>query len=144
MSSRKLGLAIILSSVFGFIGCSGDSSSNAGGSNGGSFTLSCKVVSENPLVIESTQLGITTKTTFRLKDNRLETTMEFSQNVPADECEEYEDNSDYELISCSGKKIVTLSKEELSEEAFESSMVATKTECKESNGTTVRFDDEED
>ena len=54
MSFRKLSLTITLSAAFGLIACSSDS----GTSSNGTIKASCKVISEEPLVIEQSENGV--------------------------------------------------------------------------------------
>ena len=149
MSFRKLSLTITLSAAFGLIACSSDSGTSSNGtSNNGTIKASCKVISEEPLVIEQSENGVTTTTTFKLVDNRVEQTLQFNINIPSGGCKDYEDDSDVDLISCSGKTIVTRDKEETSEAEFNTSKKVMKASCKESDGTLINVtnsdDDEEE
>ena len=78
----------------------------------------------------------------------MEQTLQFNINIPSGGCKDYEDDSDVDLISCSGKTIVTRDKEETSEAEFNTSKKVMKASCKESDGTLINVtnsdDDEEE
>jgi hypothetical protein len=109
MSFRKLGIAVVLSSAFAFIACGDDSSSNSG------ETITCKIASKDPLVLDMDENGIHSTTTVELKENRLVETVKFDSNdhIPdsvfneifKQACDTYKQDPDYNdtTLSCSEK-----------------------------------------
>lgn len=136
---KKLSFGVALTAAFGLMACSDSSSSN-----GGSVTVSCKVVSQNPFTIKSTEGNISGTIKFELnKDGIVVETNEFATEAMQQEvCEERQDDSEYKEVECSGKKVVTYSSETMTEKEFKDYLESAEAWCKASDGKKVTIDDE--
>lgn len=135
MSFRKLGIAVVLSSAFAFIACGDDSSSNSG------ETITCKIASKDPLVLDMDENGIHSTTTVELKENRLVETVKFDSNdhisdsvfneIFKQACDTYKQDPDYNdtTLSCSEKTITAISRMEWTESEFKSIKNSFKKKC---------------
>ena len=111
MHALKLAPFIALA-TFGFIACDDSSSSSSNGT-------SCKVVSQEPLVIETVQEGVKSETTFKLEGNKVIETIKTDRDIPEEVCNSYKNDSDYGDIECNKNTVTTTSKDELSKKEFE-------------------------
>ena len=137
---KKLSFGLALTAAFGLMACS-DSSS---GGDGGTVTISCKVLKEKPLTIKSSEGPFSGTITYDLnKDGKVVETYEISSEAVAkDECEEMEKDEMYGEVTCTGKKIVGVYSETYSEKDFQDFVELMKEECIESDGKTVKLDDD--
>ena len=137
---KKLSFGLALTAAFGLMACS-DSSS---GGDGGTVTISCKVLKEKPLTIKSSEGPFSGTITYDLnKDGKVVETYEISSEAVAkDECEEMEKDEMYGEVTCTGKKIVGVYSEAVSEDDFQEFVEGLKEECIESDGKTVKLDDD--
>lgn len=102
-----------LTAAMGLVACS-DSSSNA------DVIENCKITSQDPFTFETTlQEGVTSVTTFELKEDKIVQTMFTIPNIPSEGCEELmENNEDYD-IDCSGNTFIATSKKSYTQSGFE-------------------------
>ena len=137
---KKFGMGLALTATFGLMAC-GDSSSS---SDGGKVTLSCKVLKEKPLTIKSTEGAFSETITYDLnKDGKVVETFEISSEAIAkDECAEMEKDEMYDEVTCTGKKIVGIYSDTYSEKEFQDFVKLMKEECIESDGKTVKLEDD--
>lgn len=137
---KKLSFGLALTAAFGLMACS-DSSS---GGDGGTVTISCKVLKDKPLTIKSSEGPFSGTITYDLnKDGKVVETYEISSEAVAkDECEEMEKDEMYGEVTCTGKKIVGVYSEAVSEDDFQEFVEGLKEECIESDGKTVKLDDD--
>lgn len=136
MFFRKLGMAVILSSVFALIACGDDSSSSSS-----ETVITCNIVSEDPLVLSTNEDGIKSTSTIELKDKRLVETVKFDSNdhIPdsvfneifKQACDTYKQDPDYNdtTLSCSEKTITAISRMEWTESEFKSIENSFKKKC---------------
>lgn len=136
---KKLSFGLALTAAFGLMACSDSSSSS-----GGSITVSCKVVSQNPFTIKSTEGNISGTVKFELnKDGIVVETNEFATEAMQQEvCEERQDDSEYKEVECSGKKVVTYSSDTMTEKEFKEHIESAEAWCKESDGKKIKIDDD--
>ena len=98
------GAAIVCS--LGLVAC-GDSSSSPSSKKGQDY---CKVVSSDPLVLETLEDGIYSKTSFEYSDERLVEKVEFDdQSIAKFACSSYMEDDDYGVVDCNGKSVVAYS-----------------------------------
>ena len=134
---KKIGLGIALTATFGLMSCEDSSSS----SSGGTVTVSCKVVSENPFTIKSSEAGIGGNITYELKDGKVVETYKFDNSSLADEeCKDMKKRSEYTKVTCDGKKIVAYTDDELTEARFKTYTKNLADYCKEMDGKKVDVD----
>ena len=112
MHALKLAPFIALMAAFGFIACDDSSSSSSNGT-------SCKVLSQEPLVIETVQEGVKSETTFKLEGNKVIETIKADRDIPEEVCNSYKNDSDYGDIECNKNTVTMTSKDELSKNEFE-------------------------
>ena len=80
----------------------------------------CKVVSKDPLVIESVSRGVASKTTIRYKDEKVVQLVEFDVAGAAKvACLEYKNDSDYGMVTCKDSSIFAIGKEKMSLSEYE-------------------------
>ena len=131
---KKIGLGIALTATFGLMSCEDSSSS----SSGGTVTMSCKVVSENPFSIKSSEAGFGGNVTYELKDGKVVETYKFDDSALAkEECQDMKESSGYTKVTCDGKKIVAYTDDELTETQFKTYTKNLANKCKEMDGKTV-------
>lgn len=131
---KKIGLGIALTATFGLMSCEDSSSS----SSGGTVTMSCKVVSENPFTIKSSEAGFGGNVTYELKDGKVVETYKFDDSALAkEECQDMKESSGYTKVTCDGKKIVAYTDDELTEAQFKTYTKNLANKCKEMDGKTV-------
>jgi hypothetical protein len=136
---NKIGFGLALTAAFGLMACS-DSSS---GSDNGKVTLSCKVVKESPLTIKGNAGGRSSATIIydRNADDKMVVSYDFtSQSDADDECESAQKDSEFEEVTCEGKKVVEVSAETSTEDDFKEMLNYIKEDCIESDGQTVTID----
>jgi len=137
---NKLGLGLALTAAFGLMACSSSSSSD-----NGKVTISCKVAKESPLTIKESA-GIRGSVTIiydRNEDGKMVVTYDFgSQSDADDECEDAQKDSEFEEVTCNGKKVVEVSSETATEKEFKALVDNIKEDCIESDGQTVTIDKE--
>ena len=132
---KKIGLGLTLTAAFGLMSCD-DSSST--GSSGGTVTISCKVVSENPFTIKSSEAGIGGNITYELKDGKVVETYKYDNSALAeDECEYLKSHGSYTKVNCDGKKIVAYTDDEQTEAQFKKYTKQLKDYCAEMDGKKV-------
>ena len=135
---KKIGLGIALTATFGLMSCEDSSSS----SSGGTVTMSCKVVSEDPFTIKSSEAGIGGNITYELKDGKVVETYKFDDSALAkEECQDMKERSGYTKVTCDGKKIVAYTNDEKTEAQFKTYTKNLANYCKEMNGKTVDIND---
>ena len=137
---NKLGLGLALMAAFGLMACSSSSSSD-----NGKVTLSCKVAKESPLTIKESA-GIRGSVTIiydQNEDGKMVVTYDFGNQSDADdECEDAQKGSEFEEVTCNGKKVVEVSSETATEKEFKALVDNIKEDCIESDGQTVTIDKE--
>lgn len=80
----------------------------------------CKVVSKDPLVIESVSGGVASKTTIRYKDEKVVQLVEFDVAGAAKvACLEYKNDSDYGMVTCKDSSIFAIGKEKMPLDEYE-------------------------
>jgi len=132
---KKIGLGLTLTAAFGLMSCD-DSSST--GSSGGTVTISCKVVSEDPFTIKSSEAGIGGNITYELKDGKVVETYKYDDSALAeDECEDLKSQGGYTKVKCDGKKIVAYTDDEKTEAQFKKYTKQLKDYCAELDGKKV-------
>ena len=98
----------------GIIGCGNDSSPAQG-----NYHAACQVVSTDPLVMESLEQGIYSKTFFSYEDERAFQTVVFeNEGIAKQACSAYKRDSDYGSVICNGNTIVAVSDEKLSSSEY--------------------------
>lgn len=112
----------------GLVAC-GDSSSSPSSKNGQDY---CKVVSSDPLVLETLEDGIYSKTSFEYSDERLVETVEFDNpSIAKFACSSYEEDEDYGEVECSGTSITAYSDERLTKNEYKRLLNTFLSMCKE-------------
>ncbi len=111
--------------AMGLVAC-GDSSSNAG-------IESCKVISENPLTLETVQQGVSVKITIDLIKDKVNQTIIADQDISEQSCREYSKDSDYEDVYCMGNKLITISKKSYTQTDFNKIEQQYINECNDAN-----------
>ncbi len=114
-----------ITAAMGLVAC-GDSSSNAG-------IESCKVISENPLTLETVQQGVSVKITIDLIKDKVNQTIIADQDIPEQSCREYSKDSDYEDVYCMGNKLITISKKSYTQSDFSKIKQQYISECNDTN-----------
>lgn len=114
-----------ITAAMGLVAC-GDSSSNAG-------IESCKVISENPLTLETVQQGVSVKITIDLIKDKVNQTIIADQDISEQSCREYSKDSDYEDVYCMGNKLITISKESYTQSDFSKIKQQYISECNDTN-----------
>ena len=116
----------------GLVAC-GDSSSSP--SKGQDY---CKIVSSEPLVLETLEEGIYSKTSFDYSDERLVEKVEYEdQSVAKWACSSYKSDDDYGEVECNGKSIIAYSSDRLTNSQYKKLLNMFVSMCKE-------YDDPED
>ena len=129
---KKIGLGLTLTAAFGLMSCE-DSSSTS--SSGGEVTISCKVVSEDPFTIKSSEAGISGNITYELIDGKVVETYKFDNSALAeDECEDMKSRKGYTKVKCDGKKIVAYTDDEQTEAQFKRYTKQLKDYCESMDG----------
>lgn len=135
---NKIGFGLALTAAFGLMACSSSSSSD-----NGKVTISCKVAKESPLTIKESA-GIRGSVTIiydQNEDGKMVVTYDFgSQSDADDECEDAQKGSEFEEVTCNGKKVVEVSSETATEKEFKDLVDNIKEDCIESDGQTVTID----
>ena len=132
---KKIGLGLTLTAAFGLMSCD-DSSST--GSSGGTVTISCKVVSEDPFTIKSSEAGVGGNITYELKDGKVVETYKYDDSALAkDECEDLKSRGGYTKVNCDGKKIVAYTDDEQTEAQFKKYTKQLRDYCAEMDGKKV-------
>ena len=135
---KKIGLGIILTASFGLMSCEDSSSS----SSGGKVTVSCKVVSEDPFTIKSSEAGIGGNMTYELKDGKVVETYKFDDSsIAKDECNDMKSRGGYSKVTCDGKKVVAYSEDEMTDAEFKQYKKSLKKYCEDMDGKTVDIND---
>ena len=136
---KKLSFGLAFIATLCLMACSGSSSSS-----GGSGTVSCEVVSQDPLTIKSTEGSVSGTIKYELnEDGVVVETSEFSTEAMQKEvCEEYKEDFEYSEVECSGKRIVTYSSRTMTEKEFEEYVESKKYMCKEIDGKKISIDDD--
>ena len=114
-----------ITAAMGLVAC-GDSSSNAG-------IESCKVISENPLTLETVQQGVSVKITIDLIKDKVNQTIIADQDISEQSCREYSKDSDYEDVYCMGNKLITTSKKSYTQTDFNKIEQQYINECNDAN-----------
>lgn len=114
-----------ITAAMGLVAC-GDSSSNAG-------IESCKVISENPLTLETVQQGVSVKITIDLIKDKVNQTIIADQDISEQSCREYSKDSDYEDVYCMGNKLITISKKSYTQSDFSKIKQQYISECNNTN-----------
>ena len=114
-----------ITAAMGLVAC-GDSSSNAG-------IESCKVISENPLTLETVQQGVSVKITIDLIKDKVNQTIIADQDISEQSCREYSKDSDYEDVYCMGNKLITISKKSYTQSDFSTIKQQYISECNDTN-----------
>ena len=136
---KKIGLGLTLTAAFGLMSCD-DSSST--GSSGGTVTISCKVVSENPFTIKSSEAGIGGNMTYELKDGKVVETYKFDDSsIAKDECNDMKSRGGYSKVTCDGKKVVAYSEDEMTDAEFKQYKKSLKKYCEDMDGKTIDIND---
>lgn len=112
MHTTKLASILALVAAFGFTACDDSSSSSSNGT-------SCKVTSQEPLVIETVQEGVKTVMTMKLEGNKVIETIKADRDIPDEVCNSYKNDSDYGDIECNKNTVTTTSKDEYNKSDFE-------------------------
>ena len=135
---KKIGLGIILTASFGLMSCEDSSSS----SSGGKVTVSCKVVSEDPFTIKSSEAGISGNMTYELKDGKVVETYKFDDSsIAKDECNDMKSRGGYSKVTCDGKKVVAYSEDEMTDAEFKQYKKSLKKYCEDMDGKTIDIND---
>ncbi|OWV26986.1 hypothetical protein B7988_02125 [Fibrobacter sp. UWB1] len=120
------GAAIVCS--LGLVAC-GDSSSSPSSKKGQDY---CKVVSSDPLVLETLEDGIYSKTSFEYSDERLVEKVEFDdQSIAKFACSSYMEDDDYGVVDCNGKSVVAYSGARLTKNEYKKLLNTFLSMCKE-------------
>lgn len=130
---RKSGIlaGISFSLCVGIIGCGNDSSPAQG-----SYQASCQVISTDPLVMESLEQGIYSKTSFRYEDERAFQTVEFeNSDIAKQACSSYKRDSDYGSVICNANTVVAVSDEKLSSSEYKRLVDMYLSSCKRIGGS---------
>lgn len=136
---KKIGLGLTLTAAFGLMSC--DDSSSAG-SSGGTVTISCKVVSEDPFTIKSDEAGIGGNITYELKDGKVVETYKYDDSALAkEECNDMKSRPDYTKVKCDGKTVVAYTDDEKTEAQFKKYTKELKDYCKAMDGKKVNVSD---
>ena len=114
-----------ITAAMGLVAC-GDSSSNA-------WIESCKVISENPLTLETVQQGVSVKITIDLIKDKVNQTIIADQDISEQSCREYSKDSDYEDVYCMGNKLITISKKSYTQTDFNKIEQQYINECNDAN-----------
>ena len=131
---KKIGLGIILTASFGLMSCEDSSSS----SSGGKVTVSCKVVSEDPFTIKSSEAGIGGNMTYELKDGKVVETYKYDDSsIAKDECNDMKSRGGYSKVTCDGKKVVAYSEDEMTDAEFKQYKKSLKKYCEDMDGKTI-------
>ena len=110
----------------GLVAC-GDSSSSP--SKGQDY---CKIVSSEPLVLETLEEGIYSKTSFDYSDERLVEKVEYEdQSVAKWACSSYKSDDDYGEVECNGKSIIAYSSDRLTNSQYKKLLNMFVSMCKE-------------
>ena len=110
----------------GLVAC-GDSSSSP--SKGQDY---CKIVSSEPLVLETLEEGIYSKTSFDYSDERLVEKVEYEdQSVAKWACSSYKSDDDYGEVECNGKSITAYSSDRLTNSQYKKLLNMFVSMCKE-------------
>lgn len=136
---NKLSFGLALTAAFGLMACSDSSSS----SDNGKVTISCKVVKENPLTLKGNVGGRSAATVvYDLnKDGKMVATYDFGSQADADEeCADAQKDSQFEEVTCEGKKVTEISAETSTEAEYKVMADLIKEDCIESDGQTVTID----
>jgi len=116
---------------FGFVGC-GEESSNSVDSEDEEFEDYCKIISTDPLILESVDGGYFSKTSFGFGDGKVVRKIEFQTNKAADRaCTKLTEEGSYEKVVCRDKIIVATGDEEMSSESFYKFKQKTMQDCEE-------------
>ena len=141
--------AVIAVAFCMFVLACSDSGSTGTGTDAGEDNVRCKVVSKDPLVIESVSRGVSSKTTIRYKDERVVQLVEFSIAGAAKiACLSYKNDLDYGMVTCKDSSIFAIGKDKMSLSEYEklasdfSSMCEDFSESAESSSSEF-LDDEE-
>lgn len=110
MHALKLAPFIALA-TFGFIACDDSSSSSSNGT-------SCKIVSQEPLVIETIQEGVKVETTFKLEGDKVIETIKADRDIPEEVCNNYKNDPDYGNIECNKNLVTLTSKDDFNDDSF--------------------------
>ena len=112
----------------GLVAC-GDSSSSPSSKKGQDY---CKVVSSDPLVLETLEDGIYSKTSFEYSDERLVEKVEFDdQSIAKFACSSYMEDDDYGVVDCNGKSVVAYSGARLTKNEYKKLLNTFLSMCKE-------------
>ena len=130
------------------LACS-DSGSTGTGTDAHEGKVSCKVVSKDPLIIESLSRGVSSKTTIRYKDEKVVQLVEFNIAGAAKiACLDYKNDTDYGMVACKDSSILAIGNDKMSLSEYEklasdfSSMCEDFSESAESSSSEF-LDDEE-
>ena len=120
------GAAIVCS--LGLVAC-GDSSSSPSSKKGQDY---CKVVSSDPLVLETLEDGIYSKTSFEYSDERLVEKVEFDdQSIAKFACSSYMEDDDYGVVDCNGKAVAAYRGARLTKNEYKKLLNTFLSMCKE-------------
>ena len=122
----KLAPFIALTTAFGFIACDDSSSSSSNGT-------SCKVLSQEPLVIEMVKEGIKTITTFKFEGGKIIETIKVDYYVSEDICQQLQEQYPLRDIKCNKNIVTTTSEDDFNESDFEISKNRAISSCKALN-----------
>lgn len=112
----------------GLVAC-GDSSSSPSSKKSQDY---CKVVSSDPLVLETLEDGIYSKTSFEYSDERLVEKVEFDdQSIAKFACSSYMEDDDYGVVDCNGKSVVAYSGARLTKNEYKKLLNTFLSMCKE-------------
>ena len=112
----------------GLVAC-GDSSSSPSSKKGQDY---CKVVSSDPLVLETLEDGIYSKTSFEYSDERLVEKVEFDDlSIAKFACSSYMEDDDYGVVDCNGKSVVAYSGARLTKNEYKKLLNTFLSMCKE-------------
>lgn len=112
----------------GLVAC-GDSSSNASAKKGQD---TCKIVSSEPLVLETVEEGVYSKTSFEYSEGKLVEKVEFDDvSVAKWACSAYKADADYGEVKCDGKTVVAYSDETFTKSEYKSLLNMFVSACRE-------------
>ena len=112
----------------GLVAC-GDSSSSPSAQKGQDY---CKIVSSEPLVLETVEEGVYSKSSFEYTDGYLVEKVEFDdRSIAKYACNAYKSDSDYGKVECNGKTVVAYSDESLTKNEYKHLLSMFVSMCKE-------------
>ncbi len=106
----------LAASVF-LMACGDDSSDSFGG---GAKEDYCNVISEDPLVVETSEDGVYSKTSFDFKDSKVRETIKLNSSEATElACSNYKSDPDYSSVVCEDNTVIAVGGKDFSYSEFE-------------------------